>query len=545
MELLAQAHIPKLYDVILTWDYSMHINSYTACIYHVPCGRTFTADFRSGSQYRRDESDSFYCPHCGQPIVREYAHNFLHTAYAAKYRETHTEKSIPRIMWLCVKEYKNYVDLVAKYHSVLCDPSKTAHQMTTPDNRLQTTIIRADIRRQNIIVLEPKEESHTVIDPVLTPDWAADTVLRYLDSASYAGKHLSAIRDVIGAFQHAIERKLQQKLGYRVPSFYSPTTLAIDKQSRRTYGALNGPLRNIAWRLAAPTALNFNRKKLYTMMGDTREYPEDRQRYRIVLKRTRQGQEYFSTVADAFGIPNTPGIRKALRAGGLFCAPRYKLAAETTDDVNHIATLGHRLSQIPSTADYEAVKNLIRDIGKSPTYGPKVAIQLLSDRLRSFTFDTGCTYNRLTPTLKTELWAKPRVKVRDLHDTVMALYDKLRFSSLPIPVSDLSKTLPANLGEYTFYTPEKTEQLVTMSDKLHNCVKTYREQAASGYCIIVGVQKSDKLYACVEVVDGRIVQAKLDHNKAGKKDAAFAQVMRHWAAQKNLTIATADLEDAP
>ena len=545
MNIIQPVSVRGLFDVIMakTGVSESYLDRKSYCdIYHVTCGGTFSAEYKDARMYRRDESDMFYCPHCGKRIVRrtEYDRNeYLDSVFA-----TYSPADVPVNFTLSAKEYKHFVDLEIRYQAVCCRTGNASLLRVHVSRKTCVEIIRADIRKQTIQVINRDTGEVFIADPIRDPNWPARTLLRRLSAVSNVRKYRSGILAVFGAYRKTIERKLQHKLGYRVPSFYSPPTLTQDKGNRFAHGMLHGPLRNLAWRLAAPTAPSFDTDAFTAAFDGIRSKENEYARYDDVLKRTRAGEEYFHVLQDLFHLPKSRCIRSALRATGPFSARAFYEASKVTDDVNHVITLAPLILGTPYW--YSGTRPFLRRLSRTKAYGPRAAIHLLKKRKELELHDTLRMYNDLKDEYKAEFWRGPRRKLRDLHNAMQALYDKQRYASLPIPQTTLQRLPVEEVDGMEFYTPAETGMFAVISEQLRNCVKSYRVSAANGDIAIVGVRDKNRIVACIEVrlsgvMQPVVVQAKLADNVKLLRNEKINNALLHWAQRQNLRIKTDDV----
>ena len=527
MQVLGYAHIDRLYEVVQRYDNWYSCDTYYASQLHVACGCEFKTAWKAGSMSRIDEGDIYTCPRCGKRLVRRTGsrpwgqHAFC---------QTHRNRLIPTDMQFRVLAYKRWVDLEIKYHAVRCEGERL--QVSIHPLRTSCTFtVRADIGRQVLQMiskgkdLQPDEYYVTDIDPVRNPDWPEGTPLRHLSPESYAPQHRRKVMQVFTIWRREVERRLAKKLGYRVPSLYVGTSLASG------YGLLFTPLQNIAWRLAAPTAPNYDRKQWHSVCSAERETLFSR-----VLERTRAGKDYATALCDVFHLPQKASVRKALRTGSPFAVVRLAAAHRITSDSNHVLRLAGLLGGISSTRYYDL--ELWNDADAitflhilAVRYGMSSVYALLRQRYLS---DTLRMYQQLNHRNRKALWEGPRVKMRDLHDAVMTLHDRQTIENQTIEITRVMAALQHRVGPYEFYTPATTHQLVDISNTLHNCVKSYARRAVAHDCIIVGARKHGRIVACIEIRNGAIRQAKLQHNAPAYKDAAFNAALGLWARRHHL-----------
>lgn len=527
MRIIGYANIDRLYDVVQRYDRGSMGDTYYASQLHVTCGCEFKTAWKRGTMLRIDEGDEYTCPRCGERLMRRVkcrprgSHTFFITA---------KNGVIPVDMQFRVIAYKRWVDLEIKYHAVR-SAGDHLQVVVYPLRARCTFIVRADIRRQVLQLISKgdglfdNEQGIVDVDPVRNPDWPESTPLRHLAPASYAPQHRAKITQLFTLWRHEVERRLTDKLGYRVPSMYARTSL------NSGYGMLWTPLQNIAWRLAAPTAPNYDRRQWYGVHSADRQGLFSR-----VLERTRAGKEYTVALCDVFKLAQKPAVRRALRQDGPFSVVLLAAARRISSDINHILRLYPMLGPITNTryqgpelwTDTEAL-TFLRIVAAQ--YSMTAVYALLRQRNLH---DTLRMYRQLNRKNRKALWDGPHVKMRDLHDAVMALHDRQTIENQSIEITSDMAALQHCVGAYEFYTPATTHQLVAISNTLHNCVKSYARRAVTHDCVIVGVRHGGRIVACIEVRNGAIQQAKLRNNVQAYKDAAFNAALGLWARRHHL-----------
>ncbi len=535
MQIIGCASIGRLYDVVQQATPWRGIGgTYYASQLHTTCGCEFKTEWRIGSMCRIDEGDNYTCPRCGERLVRRIAgrtdgrHNFYETTKGGL---------VPIDMQFRIIAYEHWVDLEVKYHAVR-GTGEHLQISIQPLHTICTCIVRADLRRQVLQIISKgrhlTEQECCVmdVDPIRNPDWPENTPLRHLSPASSAPQHRREVTQLFTLWRHEIERRLAKKLGYRVPSMYVGTSL------RSSYGLLFTPLQNIAWRLAAPTAPTYCRQHWYSVCSEERQALLSR-----VLDQTRAGKEYAIALCNVFRLPAKASIRKALRKGGPFDVFPLAGAHAVSSDTNHILRLAALFGGIsgsryqgPAMWDDTAALTFLRIV--AARYSMAAVYALLRQRNLN---DTLRMYGQLNHRNRKALWDGPRVKMRDLHDTVMALHDRQTIKNQSIEITSSMAALQHSVGAYEFYTPETTHQLVDISNVLHNCVKSYARRAAQHDCIIVGARHHGAIIACIEVRNGAIRQAKLRNNEPAYKDAALNKALGLWARQHNLQPCAYDM----
>ncbi|WP_302360321.1 PcfJ domain-containing protein [uncultured Megasphaera sp.] len=535
MKILGQTNDIQLYDVVQVYEYCSHYRAYKAAQLHVNCGFSFQAKWLPGSDYRIDEGDEYNCPRCGRRLMRRIARRGWASDYF--YVTKNKSSTTPVVIKLRAVEHKYWVDLEVKYKAVQCVTNKADGFSLEVMAQEKTCIIRADIKRQRIQLIDReighKEYVHDV-DILQETDWPYQTPLGYLKKESRIRLHKSEVMKVFTAWRHAIESRIQKKLHYRVSSMYVGTSL-------RRKGLLFEPLLNIAWRLEAPTAKVYEYANWINLpKGDGDNLCAV---WGNVLMETRKGMEYATAVCKAYRLPDKPSIRKYLRESPVFQAVVLKAAMNITSNIDNLIRITSALGTVPFGLWGE--KNVMQFLViLARRYGEPVVIKLLEAKgmdARRELIDMARMYAQLSREHRKMFWEGTPVKTRNLHDAVMVLHDREQIEKQEIVLSDTAKMLQQRIGNYEFYTPTDTHQLIDISKELHNCVKSYAGRCVNQLCIIVGVRYHGKIMACIEIRKGEICQAKLIRNQPAYKDEIFNQILILWAERHQLKISKNDM----
>lgn len=105
--------------------------------------------------------------------------------------------------------------------------------------------------------------------------------------------------------------------------------------------------------------------------------------------------------------------------------------------------------------------------------------------------------------------------------------------------------LEMRIGDYTFICPEKASQIKDEAVQQQHCVAAYIDRVLEGKCHIVFMRKRDdpsKSCVTLEVVKGRVVQAKGSHNREVTADEAAAINLYVNRLSKRLSAASEELD---
>lgn len=91
------------------------------------------------------------------------------------------------------------------------------------------------------------------------------------------------------------------------------------------------------------------------------------------------------------------------------------------------------------------------------------------------------------------------------------------------------------LGSIKFYLPENSDVLQNVGKKLHNCVGTYADKVFEGETnIVLMTDELGKLKVCIEVKDGKLIQAKMFGNKPVYYEPKLQSEIIKWAKKAGI-----------
>lgn len=96
-------------------------------------------------------------------------------------------------------------------------------------------------------------------------------------------------------------------------------------------------------------------------------------------------------------------------------------------------------------------------------------------------------------------------------------------------------------GEWSFDSPKLGAELLDAGVNLHICVGSYIEYVAAKVKKVIIIRKDGKDFACLEIVNDRLWQAKLYRNQRVATHTELLALVLAWAARLKLTIDTPDV----
>lgn len=512
------------------------------------CHTDFTVDHRMRSTYGLHGNEFgdtvVICPNCGKTH-----YDFLRSQTICDV-DPHGEKrdeGVPTHMQLTVKETRDCIILNIW----------TSCLTLTEDRNLRTTQyeeFRFDVKHRRSTWSRKDShkkilESHALGDPFSEACYVSK--LWHLRSSNLSKQSDKEIRHVMKVIRDAVRRKWKTLHHYDIGALYV--------SFGQNWGRMLFPLTNIAYRLINPDTGNLpnwlsgSRTDKEVILGRLCFTEKDKVVYQDA-DRMRQSQNTIHAIGEAFGLPETPLIRRCLQQD-IFAAPfiREVLTAMGGDqnllleamDVIHY--LGER-DRWAYRAQYESYERFIlADIRAIKEYRSGVEILRFLRRVarnfnRTYLHDVASMLLKMPKDIKEQ--AK-KVKLKDLHDWLICKqkFVEARGYDLDVPEAVIRR-LAMQMDQVKFYLPTNSKQLVKGSEIFHNCVRTYADRVLTNICQIAYMTDDrGKLVACLEVRGNKLVQAKLKYNKPVRQDAAVNGAIVDWCQRVGLTINTSDVRE--
>ena len=141
---------------------------------------------------------------------------------------------------------------------------------------------------------------------------------------------------------------------------------------------------------------------------------------------------------------------------------------------------------------------------------------------------------------KSELYS---MKLDSVHDWLTEkIYEQNHPDySLNIP-EPIKKRLEMQKDSLKFFLPDTAYELRAGGKEFHNCVYRYAKEASNAMCCIAFMaDDKGKLVACLEIREGKLVQAKLKYNNPVFNDININNAIIDWCKKSGLEIATTDI----
>ena len=438
------------------------------------------------------------------------------------------DKVVPVTMHMYLYEFKDFVKLLVCGKGLSPAPRGSVSYWREVSYKEE---FRFDTQRRKTTWKQSIGESHLqreLCDPKELVELGQESVLRYLFSHYSIAKHKSEILSLLRTLREAVREKLEKRIGHKVSSFFCPAgTFA---------GWLLLPIGNIAYRMVFKDAANLPAILRQLNTGSVpcvpwlNRFPTD-----FDINIVRQAKDTVTGLIVAANLPDTRSVRRALTED-TFCLRklvflhqlfgRSDLAMQAFPLFGDHDCGGQRRYPLDDTLtwlkEFYTDTEILRFLRRSSDY-------VVRDTLRML--------DLLGETSYAELRQHPP-KIRDLHDTLVALRNKEKHPDYTFDneTTPIRRRLAMQQDRIQFFLPECSRVLYDAGKTLHNCVGTYAQRVRKGETHIVLMSDDrGKLVACIEVADGAIKQAKLDCNQpVHKKPEVNAEIIA-WADQVGIT----------
>lgn len=459
------------------------------------------------------------CPHCRTLIC--YGISNDDNVWARH------DKIVPATMCLHLYEYKDFVKLVVSGKGLSLAPRGWREYWREVSYKEE---FRFDTQRRKTTWTQGIGKTRRVrelCDPGKLVELGQESMLRYLYTHPSIASDKPEVLELLRTLREAVREKLEKRVGHKVSSFFCPAGTSA--------GWLLLPLGNIAYRMVFKDAANLpaSMRKLNT--GSVpgvpwlNRFPAD-----FDVNIVRRAKDTVTGLITAANLPDTRSVRRALTEE-TFCLRRlvflhqlfgrsdlamqaFPLFGDHDNSVQRGYPLDDTLMRLK---DFYTDAEILRFLRRSSEYGVRDSLQML-DLLGEASY--------------TELRQHPP-KIRDLHDTLVALRNKERHPDYAFDnkTAPIRRRLAMQQDRIQFFLPECSRVLYDAGKTLHNCVGSYAQKVRKGETHIVLMSDDrGKLVACIEVMGGAIKQAKLDCNQpVHKKPEVNAEIIA-WANQVGL-----------
>ncbi len=494
------------------------------------CGHTFRSIWGTcGTAYygKRIDDREIYCPKCGTHFV-EYTmmKDFCYLADGAY---------TPLSMTIVLDEFKDSLRLTLSGREIV---SESESDYMFYERKYRETISFNTKKRMTVYrrsVAGKLTSNYTLGNPFDT-SFYTETNLKALTQRAITEPYIKDFHKMLKLLREKIQSKLSQRLRYTVSSMY----VCHEKGG----SLFTKPILNIAYRMVFTDLKNPSREEYCNMQhideGYTQYYLPYYEMHRSYFTAEKmaavaKAKDTISGLLAVASLPDKPVFRRILTQ-----APFSFLALKKI----------YKIAQ----GDLNTFGNVYKCLIKFPTVGPrnKMMLEQLyqlsakwgTDYINAFMrwwkntdsrtcIDTLEMLNRLNDKIK--LW-QMKISPAKLHDYLTDAIYRQDHPFLPFDLNNpVCRRLAMQLGNIKFYLPENSDVLQNVGKKLHNCVGTYADKVFEGETnIVVMTDELGKLKVCIEVKDGKLIQAKMFGNKSVYYEPKLQSEIINWAKKAGI-----------
>lgn len=437
------------------------------------------------------------------------------------------ERIAPRTMSLRLDTYKDSVKLTVRGRGFL--PAEHNHENGRYwlEKRYREEI-RFDIKTRRttwLCTVGGRQEMRLELcDPIEIPTFAANSILRYLYSHFSIRRSRAEVSALLRTLRETVQKKLEKRVRHKVSSLFCSTGSAP--------GWLLLPIANIAYRVVFTDAPNLPHlwRSLNTLGVHAAEtacrFPAD-----IDINIIRRAKSTVAGLIAAGNLPNTRSVRRALGTDPFALEQliflhrlfsRSDLAMQAFPYFEN--SRGRGFEKHGMDARLSRLKDMYTELD---------ILRMLKDTDPNTVHDMLSMLHRLGDESRAALYRDPP-SIGDLHDILVLLHRREMCPDYTFDndLAPIRRRLAMQFDRVQFFLPEHSMTLLKAGEKLHNCVSSYAQRVRDGETNIVLMSDDrGKLIACIEVANGRILQAKLDRNQPVAQNAEINNEIVTWAEQ--------------
>lgn len=499
-------------------------------IYHTDCQQEFKVLWKRTGYMGYGSWDGNYicCPSCGHSFDNE--NNDI--CYVRE------GDGAPLNMSIRVEEFKNHVVLKI-YGTELVAKSPVGGSRYWGKRRYKETF-RFDIKKRQTIFtreygstnteLKETRQSFELGNPLDGKLFEDESALRYLYAHKEIREKRSDIKALLKKLRECIGRKLAESMGFKVKSMYV--------SSGSQYGSMLLPIYNIAYRmvcldlpnLSATWKVEPNQREARTSDMMQMLKPEA-----FDLQIMRRASDSVSGLLKIAKIPEQKIYRRLVQEQP-FSLMIIAAFRKVFKDQNTIITALQKIKSWKEEDKVIDISGLCKGLKKmAKIYDDKDLLRIMAlgdvnDHYMINLNDVLRLYSRIGDASRAEL-KREKVRIRDLHDW---LVEKQKLEEYPVckfeNTEPIRKRLAMQFDRINFFIPNHSSELTYAGENLHNCVGSYIQRVRDGETHIVLVTNdAGKLISCIEVRNGKLVQAKLNRNAPAASDAKINAEIIEWA----------------
>lgn len=437
------------------------------------------------------------------------------------------ERIAPRTMSLRLDTYKDSVKLTVRGRGFL--PAEHNHENGRYwiEKRYREEI-RFDIKARRttwLCAVGGRQEMRLELcDPIEIPTFAANSILRYLYSHFTIRHSRAEVSALLRTLRETVQKKLEKRVRHKVSSLFCSTGSAP--------GWLLLPIANIAYRIVFTDAPNLPHlwRSLNTLGVHAAEtacrFPAD-----IDLNVIRRAKSTVAGLIAAGNLPNTRSVRRTLGADPF--ALEQLIFLHQFFSRSDLAMQAFPFFENSHGRGFDKHGMDVRLSRLKDMYTELDILRMLKDTDPSTVHDMLSMLHRLGDESRAALYRNPP-PIGDLHDILVLLHRREMCPDYTFDndLAPIRRRLAMQFDRVQFFLPKHSKTLQKAGEKLHNCVSSYAQRVRDGETNIVLMSDDrGKLIACIEVVNGRILQAKLDRNQPVSQNAEINDEIVTWAEQ--------------
>lgn len=457
----------------------------------------------------------------------------------------------PLCLTLRLYECKTQIILKANFNMV-----RLTHDLKEPVILgTHTEEYRFDIKSRQVHIKSRECNQDPVIleieDPISARALLARSWLRYLRNETELVKsYKPEIVELLKTLRDAVTTKYKELHGYNLSKLFV--------SSGQTYGWLQMPILNIAYRLQMPEASNLSK----TFIQDSRsiyrphralpgnmqvmQTPDLSQKWKIACDLAK-GKDCITAMLEAYTLPTIKSFRKILQADNIFAIQELTYCYELSKgDLNYTVTLYNLIQnkfpeQKDTYFDMPHIFERLMHINASGVIPVTKVISILKNMDFQSVQDTLSILSQLNKPNQRDIL---KCKITKMHDMATNLLYKQKHPNIKLSVPDYIKNrLMMQKDKIKFFLPNDSYELKDAGTELHNCVGGYTDKINKGTsCVVLVSDDKGKLVVCIELQQNKLIQAKLACNEPVFANARLQAEVLDWCKKCSIAICTSDVK---
>lgn len=529
----------SMFDVVKCISSSHEYGYSEIPIWH-KCGDSFVGHFHNKQYLCGDPSAVFTCPHCGEKIEsRDY------TIYA--------RGSVPVEMWIELVEGVDFIDIRFSSRCVYMNHEESRVINSNPGRKEH---IRFDFKRRKVLFVKfPGNKFREEIELNGNKNFSFNNneLMSFILSESHLKNKRKELQTLVRLLINAFRERMERITGYAVKDLYVPLNF------NNEHGALYNLVRNLAWKMQAPDAPKADVRFIRKCREFSVTNPYNACQWFIpdeVITATRKGESFIRALMRYANLPNTRLVRRMLSIHpGL-----YAIMSGVLEFTNNPSLQNRILKTIMSEFNSSNFKTWSRlEVIKcwpflkvlKAHFSEVVICKYFENAVKGIGSykDDMRLFDELFPETIEKFKNKQIKRPRDIHDTLMSLYQSQKNGEFSLPT--LTK-YEGSVNGLKFISPQKASTLINVGEQMHICVGSYAKDVARGNkAVVIVANDVGEWVACLELAKdehgqwSKVIQAKLHHNIIVRKNKEVFSGVCRWMQQHQLQPQTIDIGAIP